>query len=128
MKAIIFYDGNCEFCKEVKRIMTKFDKNEELEWRALQTYEGTYFSPSDLYEQLHVVSWDGHIYRGFYAVRKILTYLSYWKWLALALYFPGIPFFGRKIYRLVARKRGKIMCCIKKYISLKDVKCLKKEA
>ncbi|WP_088840690.1 thiol-disulfide oxidoreductase DCC family protein [Listeria sp. ILCC797] len=128
MKDIVFYDGNCEFCKEVKRIMMKLDKKGQLKWQPLQTYKGSYFSASELHEQLHAISENGRIYRGFYAVRKILMRLPYWKWLAVALYLPGIPFFGRKIYRLIARKRGRIMYYIRKYLPHKNVKCLKREA
>lgn len=115
MKEIVFYDEQCAFCIEVKRLMMKFDKKGQLNFQPLQRYQGAYFSTKDLLRELHVVSENGCIYRGFYAVRQLLSHLTFWKWLTPLFYLPGIPFLGRKIYRLVAKHRGKIMRYLKKY-------------
>lgn len=108
MRYRVLYDGNCSFCKWVKGYVERLDKQGLLYFEKLQEDSGSYFNQTDLLRELHVVSENGRIYRGFSAVRRILRALPIVKWGALVLYLPFIPILGEWLYRLIARNRGKI--------------------
>nr|WP_241433505.1 DCC1-like thiol-disulfide oxidoreductase family protein [Listeria floridensis] len=94
------------------RLQKFFLKNsipkKRLSFKALQDYRGDYFNRTELLRELHVVSENGRVYRGFKAIRRIMFRLSFFKPIALLCYFPGIPFFGERVYRAFAKNRGKI--------------------
>ncbi len=114
MRYRVLYDGNCSFCKWVKGYVERLDKRHLLNFEKLQEDSGIYFNQTDLLAELHVVSENGRIYRGFSAIRRILRTLPVIKWGAFLLYLPLVPILGEWIYRLVARNRGKIWRFIQK--------------
>ncbi len=60
---------------------------------------------SELVTEVHLIDKNGHIYRGFAAVRKILGCLPVTAVFSVFLYIPGIPLLGNIVYRYIAKNR-----------------------
>ncbi|TKC15892.1 DUF393 domain-containing protein [Robertmurraya kyonggiensis] len=107
MKIIALYDGKCSLCQRTKRTFQKLDWNQKMEWLSLQEYEGSQFSAVDLRRELHIILPNGHILKGFDAVRKLLLKSPPTLIVGLFLYIPLIPLIGHPIYRWIAKNRYK---------------------
>ncbi|WP_239254234.1 thiol-disulfide oxidoreductase DCC family protein [Listeria ilorinensis] len=109
MVDIVLYDEKCSFCQLSKRVMEKLDWQKKLLFFPLQAYKGTILEPEQLKQTLHVVRSNGRVYRGFYAIRRILTRLPLLKVPSMLCYLPLVPRFGEAAYRFVAKRRHRIM-------------------
>ncbi len=76
---LIIYDGNCKLCKRTVRIVNNFSKNFT-------------FDPSNNTNEVIYVEND-KVYRGFYAIRRIILSIPILWFLLPILYFP---FFDRR--------------------------------
>ncbi|WP_099220926.1 thiol-disulfide oxidoreductase DCC family protein [Listeria costaricensis] len=115
MVDIVLYDEKCSFCQLSKSIMEKLDWRKKLLFFPLQSYKGTALEPEQLKLTLHVVRSNGRVYRGFYAVRRILTRLPLLKIPSILCYLPFVPRLGEAAYRFVARRRNRIMRLFKMF-------------
>jgi predicted DCC family thiol-disulfide oxidoreductase YuxK len=110
-KYFVLYDGFCLLCGRARKFIELFDwlgliatinlYNE----KAMSEAGLTIPNSEALLRDLHLITKDGQIYLGFYAWRKIGLLLPITFPFALLLYIPGVPYFGEKIYRLVADNR-----------------------
>lgn len=110
-KYFVLYDGFCLLCGRARKFIELFD------WLGLIATINLYDEKAmnetglsipnseALLRDLHLITKDGQIYLGFYAWRKIGLLLPITFPFALLLYIPGVPYFGEKIYRLVADNR-----------------------
>lgn len=113
MKLIALYDGNCVLCNKSKAQSQKLDWLGRVQWISLQEYEKEGRTPAfraiDLRRELHLIDGEGRIYKGFFAVRKLLLQFPATFLPALSLYLPFAAKAGVPVYKWVARNRFKWM-------------------
>ncbi|MEO0145185.1 MAG: DUF393 domain-containing protein [candidate division WOR-3 bacterium] len=87
----IIYDGNCKLCKRTIKTISFFSKSFE-------------FDPNNREEEVIYIE-DGKVYRGFYAIRRIILKIPIF-WLLLPIfYFPFFDKVGTKIYNFISKHR-----------------------
>jgi predicted DCC family thiol-disulfide oxidoreductase YuxK len=112
-QATMLYDGQCMLCQGSKRFIEYLDWRDRVEMldaqdRSLvrERYPG--LSYEALMGAVHVVTADGEVKSGFFAVRYLARFLPMlWPVLPF-LYLPGMNWLGPKVYNWVARRRYKI--------------------
>ncbi|RHW40824.1 DUF393 domain-containing protein [Neobacillus notoginsengisoli] len=113
MKFVALYDGDCLLCQRSKVKSQKLDWLEKVNWLSLQEYEREGRKPSfeaaDLRRELHLLDDCGRVYKGFYAMRKLLLQFPLTIIPALLLYVPFASFIGAPVYRWIAKNRFKWM-------------------
>ncbi|WP_316571036.1 DUF393 domain-containing protein [Neobacillus sp. YIM B06451] len=113
MELLALYDGNCVLCNKSKAKSEKLDWLGRVKWLSLQEYEKEGRKPAfraiDLRRELHVIDGNGRIYKGFFAVRKMLLQFPVTFLPALLLYLPFAVKAGIPIYNWIARNRFKWM-------------------
>lgn len=110
-KATLFYDANCGFCRMFITWVIAFDffaKIEPMDINLLPekiAINTQIINKGDFLKEISLLSPSKQLYRGFYAVRKILTYIPH-MWILLPLFWlPGASIVGVYLYRLVAKNR-----------------------
>jgi predicted DCC family thiol-disulfide oxidoreductase YuxK len=110
MRPILLYDGHCNFCIQITKILEIINKN-KIRLVAFQSANALinsyHLSEKNLKRKIHLISPSGQIYQGGDAVAE------------LAQYFPSFKIFftffktnvGKKMYLLVAKNRFKIFGC-----------------
>ena len=109
---IFFYDGKCIFCRKLAFILKKLNTDSQLIFLSYRDYTDEEFSK--LYKGLTEELLEGEVqliyndkrYPGFFAVRKILPSLKYYKYLTPFLYLPLIPILGMIIMSYLKYKRS----------------------
>ncbi|MDE3839982.1 DUF393 domain-containing protein [Bacillus methanolicus] len=113
MKTIALYDQTCSLCQETKRIFNKLDWLGKVEWISLQEYEKKQscfpFRKEDLRKELHIVTPSNKIYKGFYAVRRLLVLLPATFFFGILIHAPLVDRIGSPIYKWVAKNRHKFL-------------------
>lgn len=113
MKYVALYDGNCVLCLKSKAKSQKLDWLNRVSWISLQQYELEGRRPSfkavDLRRELHLLDEQGRVFKGFYAMRKLLLQFPLTFLPALLLHLPFSGYLGNPFYRWVARNRFKWM-------------------
>jgi predicted DCC family thiol-disulfide oxidoreductase YuxK len=111
----VVYDGECSFCRRSLRWFDRVDV-----WRRVRPHDMTNrervhrafpeLIGADLDDAMFVVTAGRRVYRGFFAVRRLL-WNSPMTWLLLPLfYLPGASAIGRRVYAWVARNRRRFGC------------------
>lgn len=113
MKAIALYDETCSLCKESKRILEKFDSFKKVQWVSLQEYEkveqAISFNKVDLRKELHIITNDGKVLKGFYAVRYLLIFFPATFIVGAILFVPFSSVIGNPIYKWIAKHRHRFL-------------------
>ncbi|EOQ97892.1 PF04134 family protein [Leptospira wolbachii serovar Codice str. CDC] len=112
-KSILVYDGNCSFCTRLaKSIREKTnDKIAIVSYHQLSKAELEFLHKQLTNElcagEVQFIE-EGNRYPGFFAVRQILWKMDKYKYLAILLYLPLIPFLGMATMFLLKRFRSKL--------------------
>ena len=113
-KAIVIYDGECDFCQASKDWIAKRALSGRFEFISCQSDERKRRFPSISTEQcmtaIQLVLEDGNVYSGAEAIPEILNRLEGWRWLEKIMRWPLIKKASPLVYRWVARNRGFISC------------------
>jgi len=114
-KPEILFDGQCPLCIRSVTTLRYFDWFDCLTFRDFEQYEssliGGQVSPQDLRREMHLVTADGFVRKGFFAFREALKYTPpLWPLLAL-LHLPFAAVFGPKVYGAVAARRARWQRC-----------------
>lgn len=109
MKTLVFYDGNCGFCRWSVSLALHLDREGRLDAVPLQTpgvlaQHG--ISRAAAEKALHVVTPEGAVYRAGDAVRAILSVLPWFRPMRFLWRVPGFPWLADRLYYLVADNRG----------------------
>ncbi len=103
MKHIVFYDAQCPFCFNVKRILRKFDWFHQIKWVAVQEVEERggypYLEGRNTLDEIHMLTKEGEVKEGYYSIRKLLLALPPFALLGLLLYLPGMDRVGSPAYK-----------------------------
>lgn len=116
-KAVVLFDGMCEFCKRGVALWKRLD------WRgrlAFQDCRDTANLPHcaepldrhRMLEEMHVVTPDRkHALRGYAAIRWMAWRVPLGWPVAPLMYLPGVPWLGNRAYRWIARRRYRLVPC-----------------
>lgn len=113
LKTIALYDKTCSLCKESKRIFQKLDWLKQINWLSLQEYEQIgpiqVIDSKSLRKELHIITPNGRILKGYFAIRYLFVHFPITVLLGLLLYIPFTPIIGKPIYRLIANNRHRLL-------------------
>lgn len=112
MKTIALYDKTCSLCKESKRIFQKLDWLKLINWISLQEYEHfdeVKIDSKSLRRELHIITPNGKILKGFYAVRHLILHFPVTALFGALLYMPFTPIIGKPVYRFIAKNRHRFL-------------------
>src|SRR5438132_632627 len=116
-KAIILFDGMCPLCRRSVAIVKRLDWRRRLNYHDARDVErlpesAVPFDPQRLLQEMHLLTPNRRrIYIGFRAFRWIAGRLpALWPVWPL-LFLPGIPWFGQRLYRWVAKNRYNLVPC-----------------
>ncbi len=106
----LIYDGKCLFCIKNVFILKLLDWGSRLQLLNFQAPShrqkmSKKISLKKLNDAIALISNTGHIYSGFYAIRKLMWSLPALWIVAPLLYIPGVPYAGNIIYKKIAEKR-----------------------
>jgi predicted DCC family thiol-disulfide oxidoreductase YuxK len=111
----VVYDGQCGFCRRLLRAAVALDVRHRLQLhdathRAAIAARFPMLEGADLDHAMFAVTDDGAVYRGFFAVRRILR-ASPLTWLLLPIvHMPLSGRLGPRLYDWVARNRYRFGC------------------
>ncbi len=89
---LIIYDGNCKLCQRTVRVVNNFSKN------------FTFDPGNNTDEVIYVENY--RVYRGFYAIRRIILKIPVFWFLLPILYFPFFDRIGVRVYRFISKNRN----------------------
>lgn len=113
-KAVLFYDGKCNFCITIIKILKGIDLSGKFTfldlWKdsPLKKYG---LIQSDLKDQIHLLDKNGEIFKGYFAIREVFRKIPLLLPLSLVTYLPFSSYFGQKIYQFVAKHRHNLSSC-----------------
>jgi predicted DCC family thiol-disulfide oxidoreductase YuxK len=108
----VLYDGACGLCRRSRRTLERLDGAGRLSFVDIHdpdvaAREFPALRWDDLMDEMHVLDPEGRSTRGFFAFRTLAGVLPALRALWPLLWIPGVPFVGRRVYRWVARTRGR---------------------
>ena len=107
-RAILIYDGECGFCREIAAIVSKWDRERRLTLIPFQEQErvAAFQIPLPaLAAAMHLVLPDGRVLAGADAAPELLGLLPGKRWLAHLFAVPGVMPVARRVYAWIARQR-----------------------
>jgi predicted DCC family thiol-disulfide oxidoreductase YuxK len=110
--AAILYDGRCSLCMNSIKLVKKLDWLHRFVFRDLNLRDEIArdypnLDASTSLEEMHVILPGGRRLSGFFAFREIARNLPLGWPIWPLLYVPGVPYFGVRVYRFVARNRSR---------------------
>jgi predicted DCC family thiol-disulfide oxidoreductase YuxK len=110
---LLYYDGNCRFCRLLIRGLEAMDRSGSLEFRTTLDKDARRagLSEADLSRSAYLLTPDGQALEGFFAFRKLSLLIPALRPLALLLWLPGSLFLGTRIYRWIADHRTGLFGC-----------------
>jgi predicted DCC family thiol-disulfide oxidoreductase YuxK len=109
MKDIALYDAECTLCQKSKKYISSFDWFNTIQWVPLQEYVIQHYKLSidqkQLRKELHLLTHNRQILRGFYAVRRIMLRCPLLIPFGILAYLPFAGIIGRPLYRYIADRR-----------------------
>lgn len=110
----VVYDGNCNVCQKLVRVLRKWDRREELEIVPSQApgvmARFPWIPPKAYTEALQMVGPGGQTWSGASAVEQILLVVPKGRLIAWLFRIPGIRVFADWFYRWFARNRYRLGC------------------
>lgn len=109
MKEIALYDESCSLCQLSKKRIMSLDWFKRVNWVSLQEYEkkeiSLHINKKELRKELHLITVNGKVLKGFYAIRKIMLQCPLLVLPGVICYIPFVDIIGNPMYRLVAKNR-----------------------
>ncbi|MCA0988711.1 thiol-disulfide oxidoreductase DCC family protein [Guptibacillus algicola] len=112
MKHLVFYDAECPFCFNLKKILQKLDWRGQVEWIAVQEVENNpeaypymQYRHDLMYDEIHMLTASGRLYSGFSTVRRLFLALPITIPLSLFLYLPFLDRIGAPLYKWFSTHR-----------------------
>jgi predicted DCC family thiol-disulfide oxidoreductase YuxK len=106
---IVFYDAQCPLCRTVKTVISSFDWRHELSWFPVQhVSEKTREKASkivDMYDEIYVLTKEEEVLIGFQSIRKILSVLPAFFWLAFLMKPQIVEWIGKPTYQFISSHR-----------------------
>ncbi len=110
----LVYDGECRFCLQCVRLLTRWDRRRCLNVVPFQDAAALAGLPAIPREQLEaamqLVGPDGSVTAGAAAAPLLLGLLPGGSVTAMLFHVPGVPVLAAAVYRWVARRRHRLGC------------------
>ena len=105
----VLYDGQCSLCQRSMEALAARDVRKVLRFVDLHSVDvktvHPTLTPEACRDEMHVVTPEGRVLKGFYAFRHLWGRLPRTAWMAPFLHVPGASLIGNLVYRWVARRR-----------------------
>ena len=92
-----------------RKKMMSLDWFKRVDWISLQEYEKKptcySFSRKELRKELHLITSNGKVLKGFYAIRKMMLHCPLLVMPGVICYIPFVDLVGNRVYRWVAKHR-----------------------
>ena len=112
----VLFDGDCGLCQRTVGFLRRLDllrrvqfKDVVADWEEIHRRFPSLSQEACLTE-MHVVAPDGKVFLGFDGYRALAWDLPLGWVIVPFLYFPGVPWAGRRVYRAVAGGRSRGGC------------------
>lgn len=106
----VYYDSECGLCIQAKRTLRYFDWFGKAEWIPLQLLEeNSPINKEAAKKELHLMTPDGKVYAGFYAMRRLFLVFPALALVGLTAYLPLIDRIGVPLYKWIARNRKQFL-------------------
>ncbi|MBJ7895809.1 thiol-disulfide oxidoreductase DCC family protein [Bacillus atrophaeus] len=106
---LVFYDAQCPLCRSLKAVLKKLDWAQRLRWFPVQEIDQSTYEKAlkykDVYDEIHMLTANNVMLKGFYTVRKILSVLPLTAPLGWLLYLPFADKLGKPLYQFISRHR-----------------------
>jgi len=111
-KVTVFFDGECGICVRAKTIAQKLDKRKFIKFVDLWSVKGAgTFGVKDLAKEIHLVTKKGEIYKGYFAIKYLLSRLDIFKPVRFILNLQFVDRVGVYIYNVVSKNRRGFSDC-----------------
>lgn len=114
-RAKLFYDDGCGLCQRTVAFIRAVDVFDRIQYIGLSTISdsqvvigGRAVDRDMLYQEMHFVSPDGSLSKGFLAYRALARMFLLFLPAVPFLYFPGVRWAGDKIYAFIAKRRKNV--------------------
>jgi len=105
----LIYDGDCQFCTAVQRLVRRWDRTGHIELIPSQdsTIPSRFpaLSFAGCTEAMHLIDAQGRDWQGAEAVRELLNVLPGGRGIGWIFRIPGVPWIAARAYRIIARHR-----------------------
>ncbi|WLR50305.1 DUF393 domain-containing protein [Bacillus tianshenii] len=106
----VYYDADCGLCMQTKRTLRYLDWFRIVKWMPLQQLdEKVPINKEAAKRELHLVTSNGKVYAGFYAMRRLFLTFPATVLIGAVGYLPFIDKIGVPLYRFIARNRKKLL-------------------
>ncbi|MCA1032464.1 DUF393 domain-containing protein [Bacillus timonensis] len=109
----VFYDASCQLCQKTKIIFSKLDWFNKAKWISIQEINDnpsySFLDKEALEKEMHLISPEGKVYSGFFAVRRLSLAFPLTFFIGLVAYFPLFHYIGIPLYQMIAKNRHKIL-------------------
>lgn len=110
----VVYDGNCNVCRKLVRVLRKWDRREEMEIvpsQAPGVMARFPWIPAKAYaEALQMIGPDGETWSGAHAIERILLVVPKGRLIAWLFRIPFVRVLADRFYRWFARNRYRLGC------------------
>lgn len=107
-----FYDGNCPFCSRMAMRLKMICLSKDIEFFSFRNFpkDKLLGINSTLTEEVLTANvqfvYNGFRYPGFFAIRKIVPHLKFYKYFFWVLYLPFIPIIGMLLMNYLKQRTG----------------------
>jgi predicted DCC family thiol-disulfide oxidoreductase YuxK len=111
-KITVLFDSKCSLCRSYKKILQRLDVNKLIHFTDFREVERKYkLKIENLAKEIHLVTQEGKVYKGYFAVKYILLRIKFLFPVKVFLKFTITDNFGVWVYRQVSRNRSGINFC-----------------
>jgi predicted DCC family thiol-disulfide oxidoreductase YuxK len=117
-RVTVLFDGDCGLCTNVIEAVRRLDLLDAVtaldvtsEWSSIAVRFPALTHAACLAD-MHVIAANDSVTVGFDGYRELAKVLPLGWFVLPVLYLPGVPAIGRRIYRLVADRRGRSQCVV----------------
>lgn len=111
-RGVLIYDGDCGLCLKSVRVLQRAGVRNAFDYLLFQYASSLVLAHGldrqRLEQELHLITPEGKVLRGFFAVRRACWATPLLWPVALVLSVPGMSWPGRLAYRLVATNRRRL--------------------
>lgn len=109
---VLIYDGECEFCRRMIRLVERWDTGDRIRTIPFQSADlsGHEIPRAAAEEAMHLVDPDGRVWRGAIAARELLRALPGGGPIRWLFFVPGVLPVAERVYSWIARRRHRFGC------------------
>lgn len=111
-RAKVFFDGKCGICVKARSFIQKLDAQRFIEFNNLwESQETDKINTEDLVREIHLITEQGKIYKGYFAIKYILLILPVFAPFRIILNLQLTDNMGSFFYRIISKNRSRLNVC-----------------